>query len=80
MDIRLFYVTEDRSIGINKYCIVVRHYDSLKKDSYTDVDYYLNEEAGHMNLRTTSFQNISYLKKYQRQLLMFQIMLGQEGN
>ena len=45
MDIRLFYVTEDRSIGINKYCIVVRHYDSLKKDSYTDVDYYLNEEA-----------------------------------
>ena len=26
MDIRLFYVTEDRSIGINKYCIVVRHY------------------------------------------------------
>lgn len=31
MDIRLFYVTEDRSIGINKYCIVVRHYDSLKR-------------------------------------------------
>ena len=47
MDIRLFYVTEDRSIGINKYCIVVRHYDSLKKDSYTDVDYYLNEEAAY---------------------------------
>ena len=66
MDIRLFYVTEDRSIGINKYCIVVRHYDSLKKKR-------------HMNLRTTSFQNISYLKKYQRQLLMFQIMLGRRG-
>ena len=47
MDIRLFYVTEDRSIGINKYCIVVRHYYSLKKDSYTDVDYYLNEEAAY---------------------------------
>ena len=78
MDIRLFYVTEDRSIGINKYCIVVRHYDSLKKDSYTDVDYYLNEEAAY-ELENNVIPKHQLLKKYQRQLLMFQIMLGRRG-
>ena len=74
MDIRLFYVTEDRSIGINKYCIVVRHYDSLKKDSYTDVDYYLNEEAAY-ELENNVIPKHQLLEK----LLMFQIMLGRRG-
>ena len=77
MDIRLFYVTEDRSIGINKYCIVVRHYDSLKKDSYTDVDYYLNEEAAY-ELENNVIPKHQLLEKISK-TIMFQIMLGRRG-
>ena len=78
MDIRLFYVTEDRSIGINKYCIVVRHYDSLKKDSYTDVDYYLNEEAAY-ELENNVIPKHQLLEKISKTIMMFQIMLGRRG-
>lgn len=42
MDAKLFKI-EDGKIDLNKYKIVVRKYNSLEKNNYTDEEYYLDD-------------------------------------